>query len=189
MATQESSAFQPLVRGGTRSSDQQAVFDDIVIVERAAATDDALRVGVQGNTTARLLVEADGGLRKEKSVMRAPSAALAGIPTRITADPAPATAATLLGGYIRGSTAAGVFNITTDTAVNIIAAMPGTAAVGDWFDLVIDELPGGAANAITLVGGVGVTVVGTATVTNVSGRFRFVMTAAATMDAVRIDGA
>ncbi len=130
-----------------------------------------------------------GQVRGSTVIQRPASAALSGIPTRIIADPAPALAATVLSGYIRGDSNGGAFNITTDTAVLIIAAMPGNGAIGDYFDLVIDELPGGAANNITLIGGVGVTVVGVATVGGVSARFRFVVTAAATMDAVRIDGA
>ncbi len=135
-----------------------------------------------------------GGQTKISSLITRPSsAALAGVPTRIIADPAPALPATLLSGYIRCDSNGGAFNVTTDTANNITAAIEGNAAIGDYFDLVIDELPGGAANNVTLVGGAGVTVVGTATVQSVSGRFRFVVTSIAAganlLDAIRIDGA
>lgn len=58
--------------------------------------------------------------------------------------------------------------LTTDTAANLVLAMAGYQ-VGTWFDIVIVCL---AAFAVTLAGGVGVTVVGSAVVNNVSGTWR-----------------
>ena len=58
--------------------------------------------------------------------------------------------------------------LTTDTAANIVAAMAGYQ-VGTWFDIVIVCL---AAFAVTLGGGVGVTIVGSAVVNNASGTWR-----------------
>lgn len=58
--------------------------------------------------------------------------------------------------------------LTTDTAANLVAAMAGYQ-VGTWFDIVIACL---AAFAVTLAGGVGVTIVGSAVVNNVSGTWR-----------------
>ena len=64
--------------------------------------------------------------------------------------------------------------LTTDTAANIIAAMAGYQ-IGTWFDITIACLAG---FVVTLAAGVGVTIVGVATVNNVSGTWRVVITAA-----------
>ena len=58
--------------------------------------------------------------------------------------------------------------LTTDTAANLVSAMPGYQ-VGTWFDIVIVCL---AAFAVTLAGGVGVTITGNAAVNNSSGTWR-----------------
>ena len=58
--------------------------------------------------------------------------------------------------------------LTTDTAANLVAAMTGYQ-VGTWFDIVIICL---AAYAVTLAGGTGVTIVGSAVVNNNSGTWR-----------------
>ena len=58
--------------------------------------------------------------------------------------------------------------LTTDTAANIVAAMAGYQ-VGTWFDIVIVCL---AAFDVTLGGGTGVTIVGSAVVNNASGTWR-----------------
>ena len=58
--------------------------------------------------------------------------------------------------------------LTTDTAANLVAAMSGYQ-VGTWFDIIIVCL---AAFAVTLVGGVGVTITGNAAVNNSSGTWR-----------------
>ena len=55
--------------------------------------------------------------------------------------------------------------LTTDTAANIIAALPRNQ-VGTWFKIAVVNL---AAFAVTLAGGTGVTLVGVAAVNNVSG--------------------
>ena len=64
--------------------------------------------------------------------------------------------------------------LTTDTAANIVAGLP-DYQIGTWFDIVIVCL---AAFAVTLTAGVGITIVGSATVNNTSGTWR-----------ARIDGA
>jgi len=58
--------------------------------------------------------------------------------------------------------------LTTDTAANIVAAMTGYQ-VGTWFDIVIVCL---AAFDVTLAGGTGVTITGSAVVNNASGTWR-----------------
>jgi len=58
--------------------------------------------------------------------------------------------------------------LTTDTAANLVAAMP-NYQVGTWFDITIACL---AAYAVTLAAGTGVTIVGSASVTGVSGTWR-----------------
>ena len=58
--------------------------------------------------------------------------------------------------------------LTTDTAANIVAAMAGYQ-VGTWLDIVIVCL---AAFDVTLGGGTGVTIVGSAVVNNASGTWR-----------------
>jgi len=58
--------------------------------------------------------------------------------------------------------------LTTDTAANIVAALP-DYQIGTWFDIVIACL---AAFAVTLAAGVGITIVGGAVVNNSSGAWR-----------------
>ena len=58
--------------------------------------------------------------------------------------------------------------LTTDTAANIVAALP-DYQVGTWFDIVIVNL---AAFNVTLTAGVGITIVGSAVVNNASGTWR-----------------
>ena len=58
--------------------------------------------------------------------------------------------------------------LTTDTAANLVAAMP-SYQVGTWFDITIACL---AAFAVTLAAGTGVAIVGSAVVNNVSGTWR-----------------
>jgi len=71
------------------------------------------------------------------------------------------TAAQLAGGYfVDGGTQTAPFSVTTDTAANILAAMP-NAAVGTafkWRFINNDQGTGGATNVMTLVGGTGVAV-------------------------------
>jgi len=94
--------------------------------------------------------------------------------------------ATLIGTQLRG----GIFTITpsapriltTDTAVNIIAAMAGSVD-GGHFEFTIASL---AAFDATLTAGVGVTLVGIAVVNNVSGTWRVVRTSSTTVTMVRI---
>lgn len=84
------------------------------------------------------------------------------------------TAALMLGGIVTSTTAAAV-TATTDTAALIDAA--GTMAVGDSFEFTAVNT--GGANAFTLSGGTGVTLVGAAGVAaSTSGTFRVVKTAA-----------
>lgn len=84
------------------------------------------------------------------------------------------TAALMLGQLVTSSTAAAVTG-TTDTAALIDAATP--LAVNDDFEFTIVNT--GGANAFTLAGGTGVTLVGSATVAaSTSGTFRVVKTAA-----------
>jgi predicted RecA/RadA family phage recombinase len=59
-------------------------------------------------------------------------------------------------------------NLTTATAAQLVAAVPG-ARVGGWFDFTVISL---AAFAATLVGGTGVTIVGNAAANNASATFR-----------------
>jgi hypothetical protein len=58
--------------------------------------------------------------------------------------------------------------LTTDTAVNLVAGLS-EVQVGTWFDIVIVVL---AAFDVTLAGGTGVTITGSAVVNNASGTFR-----------------
>jgi hypothetical protein len=90
--------------------------------------------------------------------------------TGAATDTATLTAAQVLSGILNGvPTAAAAY--TTPTATEILAAIP-DAFVGMTFDLVVNNNSGGA-NTITMTGGTGVTVDGTATVAqNVSRLFR-----------------
>lgn len=97
------------------------------------------------------------------------------------------TAAMILGGLVTSTTAAAVTG-TTDTGTLIdtaaLAIYPGLA-VGDTFDVTIVNT--GAANAFTLAGGTGVTIVGAAAVAlSTSGSFRFRKTGVATYSVYRL---
>ena len=100
------------------------------------------------------------------------------------------TAAQMTGGILVGTPAA-TANYTTLTGTLLEAALSSTIATDDTFDLCIINL-GVAGDIITLVGGTGVTVVGSATVDdagtdiNSSGVFRFRRSAANTFIAYRI---
>lgn len=80
------------------------------------------------------------------------------------ADTATLTAAQILGGLITGTPTAAA-NYTTPTAVLILAAMAafGASFLDEGFEFSIKNTSAGA-NTITVVAGVGVTIVGTATV-------------------------
>lgn len=71
--------------------------------------------------------------------------------------------------------------LTTDTAANIIAGIPGQQ-VGTWFDFTIQSL---AAFDVTLAAGVGVTLSGGMVLNNVSGTFRCLITSATTVTIYR----
>ena len=62
--------------------------------------------------------------------------------------------------------------LTTDTAAALVAGIPG-AVVGTWFDITIAVL---AAFAVTLAGGSGVTIVGSAVGNDASASFRVLLT-------------
>ena len=72
--------------------------------------------------------------------------------------------------------------LTTDTAANIVAALPGYQ-VGTYFDITIVCL---AAFDVTLAGGTGVTISGKAIVNNVSGTWRARIDSATALTAYRI---
>ena len=78
------------------------------------------------------------------------------------------TAAQMIDSGIFTITPTAATALTTDTAANLVAAMSGYQ-VGTWFDITIVCL---AAFAVTLVGGVGVTITGNAAVNNSSGTWR-----------------
>ncbi|MDA8170311.1 MAG: hypothetical protein M0Z48_00580 [Nitrospiraceae bacterium] len=82
------------------------------------------------------------------------------------------TAAQMIGSGMFQITPTAARALTSDTAANIVAGVPG-AQVGSWFDFTIVCL---AAFAVTLGGGAGVTVVGSGAVNNASGSFRGVIT-------------
>ncbi len=75
------------------------------------------------------------------------------------------TAAQLVDSGIFTITPTAARTLTTDTAANILIALPGFR-VGDWFDFTLVCL---SAFAVTLTAGTGVTLVGGAVVNNVSG--------------------
>jgi len=100
------------------------------------------------------------------------------------------TSTQMLGGILVGTpTAAATYTTLTGTLLE--AALSETIATNDTFDLVIINL-GGAGDIITLAGGSGVSIVGSATVDdagadiNSSGLFRFRRSAANTFIAYRI---
>ena len=91
--------------------------------------------------------------------------------------------ADLLKGYfVKTGTMTGGRNVTTDTAANIIAALP--YKVGNSFDWVFVN----SSNAtMTLVGGTGVTLYGTSAITaNSVSLVRFIVTGSSTIDAISI---
>ena len=82
------------------------------------------------------------------------------------------TAAQMVGDGLFTITPSAARALTTDTAANIVAALPG-AQVGGWFDFtIVCE----AAYAATLTAGSGVTVTGVAAANNNSASFRVVLT-------------
>ena len=82
--------------------------------------------------------------------------------------------AQVLGGFINSAPAAGI-TLTTPTAANLVAGIPG-CKVGDAFDVVIENTAAGA-NAITLAAGTGGTLRGgTSIAQNKSAILRFVLT-------------
>ena len=84
------------------------------------------------------------------------------------------TAAQVLGGMIN-SAPAGAVTLTTPTAALLVAGIPG-AAVGDSFDVTIENTSGGA-NTITLAGGTGCTFRGgTSVAQDKSALLRFLLT-------------
>ena len=103
---------------------------------------------------------ADGGVTPPKTRTKA-AVALADASATLTA-------AQMIDSSIFTITPTIARTLTTDTAANIVAAMPGYQ-VGTWFDIVIVCL---AAFNVTLGGGVGVTIVGNAVVNNASGAWR-----------------
>ena len=78
------------------------------------------------------------------------------------------TAAQMIDSGIFTITPTAARTLTTDTAANLVLAMAGYQ-VGTWFDITIICL---AAFDVTLAGGVGVTIVGSAVVNNVAGSWR-----------------
>ena len=108
-------------------------------------------------TTAKL---ADAGVTPPKTKTKT-AAALA------DAD-ATLTAAQMIDSGIFTITPTIARTLTTDTAANLVAAMTGYQ-VGTWFDIIIVNL---AAFDVTLAGGVGVTISGTAVINNGSGTWR-----------------
>lgn len=92
-----------------------------------------------------------------------------------TAGPATYTAAQLLGGLITRNTSGAGRTDTTPTAALLVAAVP-AAAVGTSFEFVIINTAG-AAETLTVAGGTGVTISGTATIAqNNQKRWRAVFT-------------
>lgn len=100
------------------------------------------------------------------------------------------TAAQMIGGVLV-ATPASASTYTTPTGTLLEAALPEGIAVNDCFDLIIINL-GGIGDIITLAGGTGVSIVGSATVddagadVNSSGIFRFRRTDTNTFVAYRI---
>ncbi len=100
------------------------------------------------------------------------------------------TAAQMLGGILVATPAA-VASYTTLTGTLLEAALSANLVLDDTFDLTIINL-GGADDIITLVGGTGVTIVGSVTVddpaadVNSSGTFRFRRSAANVFIAYRV---
>lgn len=76
----------------------------------------------------------------------------------VTSNNPTLAAAKMVGGIVKLSGQTGAQTVTTDTATNIVAAIPG-AQVGSVFELVIINA-NSASGAATLAGGSGVTLVG-----------------------------
>lgn len=83
------------------------------------------------------------------------------IPASLTAYTIPA--GNLVSGIIRRFNPGAAFTDSTDTATNIVNAIPG-AVVGQTFPLLIANMGSGLVGAMTVAGGAGVTVTGTATI-------------------------
>lgn len=116
---------------------------------------------------------------------------LTNIPAPTTATAAATlTAAQMLGGIIEATPAVAV-TYTTLTGTLLSAALPGTVATGDSFELTIINL-GAAGDIITMAGGTDVTFVGSLTIDdagadiNSSGLFRFRATGATTWIGYRV---
>jgi len=100
-----------------------------------------------------------------------------GVNATTAADTATLTAAQILGGLITGTPTAAA-NYTTPTAALLIAALQalGVPYLNESFEFSIKNTSAGA-NTITVVGGTGVTIVGTATIAqNNIKRFRLIIT-------------
>jgi len=97
------------------------------------------------------------------------------------------SAASLLTGYIEDTSVTGAVTATTDTAVNILAAMPDNT-VGTYFDVLIHN---DGDQTITVAGGVGVTALGAALTiaTNKAAIFRLYVASTTTMLMFRIHDA
>ena len=108
-------------------------------------------------TTAKL---ADASVTPPKTKTKAPIA--------LADAAATLTAAQMIDSGIFTITPTVARTLTTDTAANLVAAMTGYQ-VGTWFDIIIVNL---AAFDVTLAGGVGVTISGTAVINNGSGTWR-----------------
>ncbi len=102
-----------------------------------------------------------------------------GVLAPLTADPAPLLASVMIGGFIRVDTTAGGFSITTDSATNIIDALPAIIQPGDWFRFVL-ESNSGPPIATLMVAGPDVTLLGSALVTT-SGTWHVVITSLTTV--------
>lgn len=138
--------------------------------QRGAAI--ALRSGVANDFIPVLFVPATAALTN-------PAVDFTAIATIATAGPVTYTAAQLLGGLILRATTGAARSDTTPTAALIVAAISGALA-GRSFEFTIRN-DAGAAETITLLAGVGVTLSGTMTIAqNNMRRFRLVITNAGT---------
>lgn len=105
------------------------------------------------------------------------------ITTNATAGSLTITAAAIMGGVARFTGAANAVTYTTDTAANLVAAMP-DMDIGDTY---VFSIVNTAAQTATIAGGTGVTAVaGNLTLNASSGLFALVKTGAATFDLYRI---
>ena len=140
---------------------------------------DNVTAGAEAVTITNLCCLSGGQLSLAGTTFGCPiNAATAGWPTALTL-PITLTAALMLEGFIQTT---GTDNITTDTAANIIAALPpGANTPGCFMDVVIFP----AAGTGTLVAGTGVTINGTAAF-GATATWRFAVTGAASVVALRL---